>query len=430
MQSRNHSFTIPVSLMIFSLILSACGAAKPAQPTVDVNAIYTFAAQTMQAQATPTAAEGGITNVSVLIVPESASGSPCSGTSTYAVSVDITSNGPTSAAYDVYLTDSSGQIADGTFDGFASPEVKDSLKFTAAGSQTVKLRVVGPFGYPDGITVRGSVNGNDFNPAKIDCGSALPQPTLTPTLQPVAAQFCLAAEFISDVTIPDGTLLTPNQVFTKTWKLKNAGTCNWDSSMIMVVESGPGMTQNTTYPTMPSGNTVAPGATLDVSIGMTAPPQAGSYRTYWRLQDGSGNFIPVFYGGKNITHFYVDIKVSGAATSGGTIPTATASYALELGSSGTICTKNAVYLVSVNVTTDSAASVDYRFDLTDGSGQVTNGVFTLNGSPEVKDTMTFTAAGTQQLLLEVTGPYAYPKDLVVRVYLNDASAVSAAVTCP
>jgi hypothetical protein len=163
---------------------------------------------------------------------------------------------------------------------------------------------------------------------------------------------------------------------------------------------------------------------------MTAPPQAGSYRTYWRLQDGSGNFLPVFYSGKNITHFYVDIKVAGDANSGGASETATASYSLEQGSSGTICTTNAVYLVSVNVTTDSAASVDYRFDLTDSSGQVTNGVFTLNGSPEVKDTLTFTAAGTQQLLLEVTGPYAYPKDLVVQVYLDDTTAASAAVTCP
>jgi hypothetical protein len=426
MQSRNHSFAIAVSLLIFSLILSACGA-PTAQPTLDVNAVYTAAAQTMQAQATPTVAVGGITNVSVRIVPEGASGAPCSGTSTYTVFMDITSNGPTSAAYDVYLTDSSGQIADGSFDGFASPEVKDSLKFTAASTQTVQLRVVGPYGYPDGITVRGKVNGNDFNSVKIACGSAAPQPTLTPTIQPVAAQTCLAAEFISDVTIPDGTVLNPNQAFTKTWELKNAGTCNWDSSIVMVVESGPGMTQNTTYPTMPSGNTVVPGATVDVSIGMTAPPQAGSYRTYWRLQDGSGNFLPVFYNGKDITHFYVDIKVGGS-TGGGAVSSAAASYSWDQ-ASGTVCTDDAAYLVTVNITANGAATVNYRFDLTDSSGQVTNGVFAQNGSPEMKDSITFNAAGTQQVIFQVAGPYAYPKDLVVRVYLNDSISTSAAVAC-
>ena len=41
-----------------------------------------------------------------------------------------------------------------------------------------------------------------------------------------ATQNCDDADFVTDVTIPDGTTLSPNEDFTKTWRLKNAGTCS------------------------------------------------------------------------------------------------------------------------------------------------------------------------------------------------------------
>ena len=37
------------------------------------------------------------------------------------------------------------------------------------------------------------------------------------------------AAFVSDVTIPDGTVMAPGQSFTKTWKLKNIGTTSWSN---------------------------------------------------------------------------------------------------------------------------------------------------------------------------------------------------------
>ena len=69
-------------------------------------------------------------------------------------------------------------------------------------------------------------------------------PTATPTNTPggvtvtVPPSACDKAQFISDVSIPDGTTLQPGATFTKTWRLKNVGTCAWTTSYQLVFFSG------------------------------------------------------------------------------------------------------------------------------------------------------------------------------------------------
>ncbi len=54
---------------------------------------------------------------------------------------------------------------------------------------------------------------------------------ITATTAPVIPTIgCEAAQFISDVTIPDGTTIAADDNFTKTWRLKNIGSCTWNSS--------------------------------------------------------------------------------------------------------------------------------------------------------------------------------------------------------
>ena len=56
-----------------------------------------------------------------------------------------------------------------------------------------------------------------------------PTPTVTNTpgtvTVTVAPSSCDKAQFIADVTVRDGTIMSPGQTFTKTWRLKNVGTC-------------------------------------------------------------------------------------------------------------------------------------------------------------------------------------------------------------
>ncbi|MFO3797994.1 MAG: NBR1-Ig-like domain-containing protein, partial [Anaerolineales bacterium] len=97
-----------------------------------------------------------------------------------------------------------------------------------------------------------------------------------------AATICDWAQFIADVTIPDGTVMAPGTAFTKTWRLKNIGTCTWGSGYRLAFSSGSQMDApaevNLPY-------SVAPGQMVDVSVTMTAPSTPGTYRGYWLLKN-------------------------------------------------------------------------------------------------------------------------------------------------
>lgn len=129
------------------------------------------------------------------------------------------------------------------------------------------------------------------------------------------ANLCDASVFVSDVTIPDGTVFAPGAAFTKTWRLKNSGTCTWSSDYSLVFVTGNRM--EGVSPQTLVGKTVAPGQNVDISVNMVAPATAGGYTGYWQMQNAS----KVVFG----QSVYVDIKVVlGLATAS---PTATATGA-------------------------------------------------------------------------------------------------------
>jgi len=115
---------------------------------------------------------------------------------------------------------------------------------------------------------------------------------------------CNNSVFVSDVTYPDNTVVTPGQAIKKTWKLQNTGTCPWTPTYKVSFISGSAMSGVATA----IGITVAPGASGDVTVDMTAPSAAGEVIGYWILTNDSGqNF------GSN---FYIQVKVGAASTTG------------------------------------------------------------------------------------------------------------------
>ncbi len=136
-------------------------------------------------------------------------------------------------------------------------------------------------------------------------GGTTPGPVATP----LPSTACDRALFISDVTIPDGTVMAAGTTFVKTWRLKNNGTCTWTSAYALTFASGDQMGAT---PLIYLPSTVAPGATIDLSVTMTAPGTAGHYRGNWRLQNASATPFGVGTGGAY--PFWVDINVSGAYT--------------------------------------------------------------------------------------------------------------------
>ena len=131
-------------------------------------------------------------------------------------------------------------------------------------------------------------------------------PTFTPlpTFTPTESIPCDRVTYIKDVTIPDGTDFIPGATFTKTWRLKNTGTCTWNSQYSLVFFSGESMGAPASKPL--TSVTVTPGSTVDVSVNMTAPVSPGSYKGNFKLRNASN---VVFGLGDSGNPFYVKIDV-------------------------------------------------------------------------------------------------------------------------
>jgi photosystem II stability/assembly factor-like uncharacterized protein len=140
-----------------------------------------------------------------------------------------------------------------------------------------------------------------------------PLPPLTPTLTPYipppptpAPAGCNKATFVSDVTVPDGTLFSPGTTFIKTWRLKNSGTCTWTNAYKLVFYSGEQMSAPTSVNVPWS---VSSGQTVDLTVNMVAPSRAGSYRGYWILANASGVLFGI--GADASKPIWVDVNVTG-----------------------------------------------------------------------------------------------------------------------
>ena len=122
-------------------------------------------------------------------------------------------------------------------------------------------------------------------------------PSDTPEDPPVDPDPCNHALFVSE-TIGDGTDFDPNDNFTKTWRLKNDGTCTWNTNYKLVFVDGDQMSgpanKNLTQ-------SVAPGEQVDISVDLKAPGSAGTYKGFWKVADDEGQYF--------VHNIWVEIEV-------------------------------------------------------------------------------------------------------------------------
>jgi hypothetical protein len=190
-----------ITLIILASLLYACGPTAPLEPTVDVDAIHTFAAETVIAEFTQTA----------VAIPSAAAE-----TATQAASL--------------------------------TPEVTAQPTDTAVPTNN-------PF---------------EATPTDITCDDAI---------------------WVSDVTVPDGTQMTPGQDFVKTWKIKNTGSCTWGTGYTLIH----GYDEKLDGIAEPLTTAVAPGEEVEVSVRFKAPSNTGEHRSYWRMQNASGSAFGEFF---------------------------------------------------------------------------------------------------------------------------------------
>jgi uncharacterized protein YkwD len=110
-----------------------------------------------------------------------------------------------------------------------------------------------------------------------------------------------SALYVKDITIPDNTQLKAGEPFTKTWQLRNTGTCIWNVRYALVFVGGEQMGAVVTTPL----SETPPGETLDVSIDLVAPAKDGAYTGLFELRNPKGRALDI----GSVTSIWVKIAV-------------------------------------------------------------------------------------------------------------------------
>jgi len=114
------------------------------------------------------------------------------------------------------------------------------------------------------------------------------------------------ASFLSDVTYPDNTEIEAGEVFTKTWEIKNNGTCTWGEGYEMIFVSGPfpgALPLDDPFPE------VLPTGSVELSVVITAPLTADIHKGAWIIQRPEGDNVQIQEG--DVFDLWAIVIVSG-----------------------------------------------------------------------------------------------------------------------
>jgi hypothetical protein len=190
---------------------------------------------------------------------------------------------------------------------------------------------------------------------------------------------CGKATFVTDLTVPDGTITKPGATFIKTWQIKNSSACTWNTNYKIVYYDGNIMGGAYVY-NLPQS--VPPEGLVDISIQLTAPADEGEYTGSWKLQTPNN---VVFGVGQYSEPFTVKIVVSKADKP----VTGITDVKLEvIRDPAAGCATNVYYRYVAQVSANGKIKIRYGFLQSDGNLAWTGG-------------LEFNEAGTKT----VTGPF-------------------------
>ena len=133
--------------------------------------------------------------------------------------------------------------------------------------------------------------------------SFTPAPATETPNNPKTENSCYDLLFLSDKTIPDGTFMKPNEVFTKTWLVQNNGGCAWAPGFTFSNVGGDSMQGEIITLKEP----IPVGAKRELSIQLVVPSgKIGLIQSSWRMANADGNFF-----GDTLS---VNINVGGVTT--------------------------------------------------------------------------------------------------------------------
>lgn len=146
-------------------------------------------------------------------------------------------------------------------------------------------------------------------PPQAQIAPTLPQDPAPPSPTPLAS--CVdGAEFLEDLTLPDGTEVLPGAALDKRWLILNRGSCAWgpEYRLVRLGESRiEGPRELALYPAVPGSQAVW-------QVAMMAPLEKGEYISRWQARAPDGTLF-----GDEV---YVLIVVNPAPLTPTAIPTA------------------------------------------------------------------------------------------------------------
>ncbi len=162
-----------------------------------------------------------------------------------------------------------------------------------------------------------------------DEGTASQETASTDTAQPTSDEprECQDnAVFVSDITYPDYTSVTAGEVFTKTWEIRNAGTCTWGTGYELEFVQGAFDQVASLEDPFPM---VSPQETVDISVVVTAPVTIGTHTGTWVIKRPEGDTIQTQNG--QAFDFWAIVVVSSTGTEG------TSTENREVDADGVVC---------------------------------------------------------------------------------------------
>ena len=124
-------------------------------------------------------------------------------------------------------------------------------------------------------------------PTPQDTAAAIPPtPTLTPNLTATAAA-CQPAAKVTGARTPDRAQFNPGETFTQTWRLSSSGNCAWEKNTLLAFQSG----ERFGAPDSTPVDAVDVGKSVEISLTLKAPQQAGVYSGQWTLQRPAGQVV-------------------------------------------------------------------------------------------------------------------------------------------
>jgi hypothetical protein len=228
---RNRTKYLLASMIVLSLFLSACNFGQESEPTPDVGAIFTAAAETVQAQF-------------AIQLTQTALAAPTATQPPTATPTTATTSFPTFAV-----------------DGSSQTIVSTPLPTLGVGTQPT--------------TIAGL-------------------PTVTPivALATQAGPLCMDSAFIADITYPDGSVVEDNVKISKRWSIQNTGTCTWDDGFSLQPVTGDA--KGTWVIDEKVYKKVEPGEVREVEIDILTPKKGGEWGGCWRMQGDNGQYFGTF----------------------------------------------------------------------------------------------------------------------------------------